>query len=102
MKIEVDPRQICARLAAVSIKQPAPTASSSSEEVAGPSGTVYRTQALQRIPSSQLGPADPPRGRGHPKGSKSRPRVPLTFGTSALPERAAAARARAEMTPWKK
>ena len=99
IEIAQDPRQLCGRLAAVRIKQPAPTASSSS---AGPSGTAYRTQALRRIPSSQLGPADQPRGRGRPKGSKSRPRVPLTFDTSAPPERAAAAKARSEMTASKK
>ena len=101
VKIEADPRQICARLAAVRIEPPAPSASSSSEDIAGASGTAYRKQALRRIPSAQLGPADPPRGRGRPKGSKSRPRVPLTFGTSPPPERAAAAKARAEMAPRK-
>ena len=95
--VEQDPRQLCVRLAAVSIKQPAPAASSSSEDVTGPSGTAYRMQVIRRIRSGQLGPADPPRGRGRPKGSKSRPRVPLTFGTSAPPERAAAVKARAEM-----
>ena len=65
--VERDPRQLCVWLAAVSIRQPEPAASSSSEDVAGPSGTAYPTQALRRIPSSQLGPADPPRGQGDPK-----------------------------------
>ena len=97
--VEQEPRQLCVRLAAVSIRQ---AASSSSEDVAGPSGMAYPTQALRRIPSSQLGPADPSRGRGRPKGSKSRPRVPLTFGTSVPPKWAAAARARAEMMQSKK
>ena len=92
-------------VAAISIapqasRQQAPTPSASSE-VAGPSGTAYRTQALCRIPSAQLGPADPPPGRGRPKGSKSRPMVALTYETSAPPERVEAAKARAKMAPKK-
>ena len=103
IKVEKDPRQLCVRLAAVSLRQPVPASSnSSSEDVAGPSGTAYRMQALRRIPSGLLGPADPPRGRGRPKGSKSRPRVPLTFDLSAPPERAAAVKTRADMTPSRK
>ena len=101
VEVTEDPRQLCARLAAIRVAQPAPTASSSSKEVAGPSGTAYRTQALRRIPSAQLGPAEPPRGRGRPKGSKSRPRVALTFVTSAPPDRVAAAEARSKMAPKK-
>ena len=101
IEVVQDSRQMCVKLATVRIKQPAPTASSSAEEFAEPSGTAYHTQALRRIPSCQLGTADPPRGRGRPKGSKSRPRVSLTFGTSAPPEQAAAAKARAEMAPRK-
>ena len=100
-EVTEDPRQLCARLAAIRVVQPTPTASSASKEVAGPSGTAFRTQALRRIPSAQLGPAEPPRGRGRPKGSKSRPRVALTFGTSALPERAEAAKARTKIAPKK-
>ena len=97
IKVEKDPRQLCVRLAAVSLRQPVPASSnSSSEDVAGPSGTAYRMQALRRIPSGLLGPADPPRGRGRPKGSKSRPRIPLTFGLSVPPERAASERASKE------
>ena len=99
VEVAQDPRQLCAQLAAVRIERPAPTASSSSSDVAGPSGTAYRTQALRRIPTNQLGPADPPRGR--PKGSKNRLRVALTFGTSAPPERAEVAKARAKMAPKK-
>ena len=38
VEIAQDPRQLYIRLAAVRIEQPAPTASSSSEEIAGPSG----------------------------------------------------------------
>ena len=60
--IELDPRHITARIAAIAIRQPTSAASTSSEESPGPSGTAYRTQALRRVPSSQLGPADPPRG----------------------------------------
>ena len=95
--IEPDPRQITARIAAIAIGQPTSAASTSLEENPGPSGTAYRTQALRRVPSSQLGPADRPRGRGGPKGSKSRSRIPIVFGLSTPPERAATAKARAEM-----
>ena len=103
VKVEADPRQLRLGLATISIRQPASAASTSSEE-AGPSGTAYRTQALRRIPSSELGPADPPKGRGPPKGSKSRPRIPITFGLATPPERAASVRAReslAKMMPTK-
>ena len=104
VKIEPDPRQLTARIAAIAIRQPASSASTSSEEAPGPSNSAHRMQALCRVPPSQLGPADPPRGRGRPKGSKSRPRIPITFGLSTLPERAASVRAResiAEMMPSK-
>ena len=37
------------------------------------------------VPDGDLGPADPPRRRGRPKGFKSRPRVTLT--AEVLPER---------------
>ena len=103
-KIKLDPRQLTARIAAIAIRQPASSASTSSEEAPGPSSHAHRTQALCCVPPSQLGPADPPRGKGRPKGSKSRPRIPITFGRSTLPERAASVRAResiAEMTPSK-
>ena len=66
------------------------SASTSSEEAAaapGPSQWAHQTQALCRIPDKGLGPADPPKGRGRPKGSKSRPRI--VFGLSTPPERAA-------------
>ena len=92
VKIEPDRRQITFGIAAIAIWQPASSASTSLEEAPGPSGTAYRTQALCKIPSSQLGPADPPRGRGRPKGSKNRPRIPITFGLSTLPERPPALR----------
>ena len=82
VKIEPDPRQITARVAAIAIRQPKSAASTSSEEAHRPS---YRTQPLCRIPSGQLGPADQPRGCGRPKGSKSRPRV--AFAVDTLPER---------------
>ena len=60
--VEEDPRL------AVRIRQPATTASSSSEDVAGPSGTAYRTQALRRIPSGQLDPRTRPEDEADPKG----------------------------------
>ena len=71
--IAEDPRQLCARLVAIRVAQPAPTASSSSKEAAGPSGTAYRTQALRRIPSGRQGTrsggpyANPPRSTACPQ-----------------------------------
>ena len=44
-----------------------------------------RGQHLCHVPDGNMGPADPPRHRGSPKGSKSRPCV--TFAAEALPER---------------
>ena len=103
VKIEQDPRQLTLRIAAIQIRQPACSASTSSGEAPGPSGsgsgTAYRTKALCQVPSS---PADPPRGKGRPKGSKRRPRIAISFGLPTPPERAASAKARrsiAEMTP---
>ena len=74
VKIEADPRQLRAGVAALAIW---PQESGSSSEPAtaapGPSQWAQRTQALCRIPDQSLGPANAPRGRGRPKGSKSRP-----------------------------
>ena len=83
VKIEEDPRQLRVGLAAISLRPPPSSASTSSEE-AGPS---RRTAALCQIPGNTLGPAEQPRGRGRPKGSKSRPRI--CFGLSTPPERVA-------------
>ena len=95
-EIALDPRQfddpLQASLAALAIR--APSSTSSAEEGAaaapGPSGHHQepwglRWQSNGRIPQGDLGPADPPRKRGRPKGSKSRPRV--AFATDTLPER---------------
>ena len=98
IKIEPDPRQFLARVAAISVRQPASTASTSSEEAQRPSTSSYRTQLLCCVPSNQLGPADPPRRPGRPKGSKSRPRIAAIQGLPVPPIRAAAARANAGMT----
>ena len=75
IKIEPDPRQLVARVATITIRQPGSAASTSSEEAQVPSTSSYRTQSLCRVPSGQLGPADPPRRPGRPKGSKSQPRI---------------------------
>ena len=106
IKIEFDPRQIRAGVAALSIRPPQSSASTSSGEAAaaapGPSRCEHRTKALCRIPAQSLGPADPPRGRGWPKGSKSRPRI--VFGITTLPERATkieAEKSLTEMSSWK-
>ena len=91
IKIEFDPSQLRVGVAAISIRPPPSSASTSSDEATaaapGPSRWSHRTEALCRIPDSTLGPADSPRGRGRPKGSKSRPRI--SFGLATLPERAA-------------
>ena len=89
-------------LVAISLRPPPSLASTSSEEAPGPSRGNHRRQALCQIPSNLLDPADQPRGRGRPKGSKSRPRI--TFGLSTPPERAAKIKAEenlAKMTPSK-
>ena len=90
-----DPRQVSdplqVGLAALAIR--ALSSNSSAEEGAaaapGPSGHQeprgLRWQSNGRIPQGDLGPADPPRKRGQPKGSKSRPRV--AFAVDTLPER---------------
>ena len=100
-KIEPDPRHLSAQVAALAIRHPDSTASTASEEAQGPSGIAYRTQPLCTIPSSQLGPAAPARKPGRPKGSKSKPRIPVTFGLPVPPVRQAAAKARAEMSTSK-
>ena len=74
-EIEPGPRQLVARVAAITIRQPESAASTSSEEAQVPSTSFYRTQPLCRVPSAELGPADPPRRPGRPKGSKSWPRI---------------------------
>ena len=89
-KIELDPRQLSARVAAISIRQPSSAASASSGEERDGS---FRTQPPCRVPPSQLGPADPPRRPGRPKGSKSRPRIVPIPDLPVPPVRAAAARA---------
>ena len=73
VKIEVDPRQLGAGLAALAIRPPPSAASSSasSEPAAaapGPSQWGVRGAALCRVPEGSLGPADPPRRRGRAKG----------------------------------
>ena len=98
VKVEADPRQIRAGLAAISLRPPPSSAFTASEETVG----GHRTAALCRIPSNVLGPADQPRGGGWPKGSKSRPRI--CFGLSTPPEMAAKLKAEAnlaKMTPSK-
>ena len=87
IKVELDPRQVRRGLAALTIWLPSPSSSTSGEAVAaalGPSNLGVRCQALNWIPEGDLGPADPPRRRGRPKGSKTRPRV--AFNLSTLPE----------------
>ena len=98
VKIEPDPRQLTARIAAIAIRQPESAASTSSKEAQGPSDSSYRTQPLCRVPSGQIGPADPPGRPGRPKGSKLRPRIPKIYGLPVPPERVTAAKARTDMT----
>ena len=90
VKVERDPRQVRVGLAALAIRPPPSTASSSAFEdtaaaAPGPSNWGVQTAALAAIPRRELGPADPPRRRGRPKGSKSRPRIAYSLDT--LPDR---------------
>ena len=74
VKIEPDPRQLRAGIAALAIRPPLSAASSSSSKAAaapGPSGWGVRGVSLGQIPCGELGPADPPLKRGRPKGSKA-------------------------------
>ena len=95
-KIERDPRQLTSRVAAIAIRQP-PSAASS-EEAQRPGTSNHRTQPLCSVPSARLGPADPPRRPGRPKGSKSRPRIAAVTTMVTPPVRVAAAEACAKMT----
>ena len=67
VKIELDPRQLRAGIAALAIRPPPSSASSGTGEPAaaapGPSSQSWgvRTAGLSRIPEGGLGPADPPR-----------------------------------------
>ena len=94
-EIKRDPRQLMARVAAIAIRRP-PSAASL-EEAQWPAATNYRTQPLCSVPSARLGPADPPRRPGRPKGSKSRPRIAAVTTTVTPPVRVAAAKACAKM-----
>ena len=94
-KVELDPRQLRAGIAALAIAPPptSPASSTSGDAGAtGPSNWGVGTVPLSRIPEGNLGPADPPRRRGRPKGSKTRPRV--AFSLLMLPERKESAKAR--------
>ena len=90
IKIKVDPGQLRAGIAALAIRPPPSPSSSTSGEAAaaapGSSQRGVRSAALCRIPEGDLGPADPPRRRGRPKGSKTQPRV--AFNLDMLPVRA--------------
>ena len=92
VKLELDPCQLRAGIAALAIRPPPSTASSSNSGEAaaaapGPSQWGVPSAALCRIPEGDLGPADLPQRPGRPKGSKTRPRV--AFNLDTLPERAA-------------
>ena len=100
--VELDPRQLRAEVTALLLRPTPSSASTSSGEGAaapGPSKWSHRTAALCCIPSQSLGPADPPRGRGRPKGSKSRPRIVFVLMT--MPERAAKLKAEVSLAGMK-
>ena len=94
-RISFDPRQIGdplrASLAALAIRPSSSTSSIEEGAAAAPGPSRHqepwgiRWQSHGRIPKGDLGPADPPRKRGRPKGSKLRPRVAFKIDT--LPER---------------
>ena len=92
VKVKLDPRQLRAGIAALAIRPlPSVASSTTSSEAAaaaiGLSQWGVRSAALCRVPEGNLGPADPPRRRGRPKGSKTRPRV--AFNLDTLPGRTA-------------
>ena len=90
-----DPRQLTARVAAEAIRQP-PSAASS-EEPQRPGTANYWMQPLCSVPSARLGPTDPPRRPGRPKGSRSRPWIAAVTTTTTPPVRLAAAKANVKM-----
>ena len=99
-KVAQDPRQLTARVAAITIRQPHSAASEEEAQKLVPSDTGpanYRTQPLCSVPSARLGPADPPQRPGRPKGSKSRPRIAAVTTTATPPVRGAAKRASIKM-----
>ena len=97
IKVALDPRQagdpLQVGLPALVIRPPPSSSSSSTGKGAaaapGPSRFAdlwgIRNTSQGRIPEGDLGPADPPRRRGRPKGSKSRRRV--SFALTTMPER---------------
>ena len=94
-EIPLDPRQIGDPLqvgtTALAIRPSSSLTSSVDEGAAAASGPSHpepwglRWQSNGHNPQGDLGPADSPRKRGRPKGSKLRPRV--AFATDTLPER---------------
>ena len=106
VKVPFYPRQLGdllqAGLGALAIRPPSSSSSSTGEGAAtapGPSrfqelwGIWHQSQG--RIPEGDLGPADPPRRRGRPKGSKSRPWVAFSLDT--LPDRQEKLRAKQQL-----
>ena len=94
-KVEIDLRQLRRGIAALTIAHlpTSPSSSTSGDAGApGPSNWGIRLAPLNRIPEGNLSPADPPRKRGRPKGSKTQPR--LAFSLVTLPERKESAMAR--------
>ena len=89
--IPFDPRQrgppLQAGIAALAIRPSSSSSSINEEPSAAPGPPRYaeawglRGQRLSHVPEGDLGPADPPRRRGRPRGSKSRQRVPFEIAT---------------------
>ena len=96
VKVKLDPR-MRPGIAALGIRPPPSEASSGSGEhaSAAPGPSNYRTAALCRVSGGELGPADPPRKLGRPKGSKTRPRV--AFNLKTLTERKEKVRAEGKL-----
>ena len=98
-----EPQRLRAGLAALAIRPPPSTASLSTSGGAaaapGPSGWGVRGVALSIEPGGDLGPADPPRRQGRPKGSKTHPRVAYNIDT--LPERPAKIKAEGRLAEMK-
>ena len=90
-EVTADPHQLTIRVAAIAIRPAGASAASSTEAQRQPVPN-YRTQPMCHVPSARLGPADPPRKPGRPKGSKSRARIAAIATTAVAPPMRLAAR----------
>ena len=101
-ELALDPRQLTVRVAAVAIR-PAGALTASSPEAQRHPLPSFRARMADvairpapppqdpfHVPAAGLGPGDPPRRPGRPKGSKSRPRIAAVATWTTPPVREAA------------